>query len=209
MPAPQLTPPGHLHLHVVLVAVTPPLLALITSGTLAVLGRGRASRILGWIGIAMAWVLLALFLKPGGIAAALGAPLAGGWIVIGTWQVAAALAASAWTAWYWLPDAAVNPTWWALRVAVAMTLPLCVLPALMLACEPDLRWNGPAGAARRSTLRVSSALILTVACWVTPSALAMAIAAAVVAMTATSAWRLPAALACLGASASLRMLSAG
>jgi hypothetical protein len=188
----------------VLVAVTPALLVIATALALAAVGSRRSARALGWLGIAAAWLLLALFLKPGGIAAALASPLLHGWVVVGVWQIAAASAASAWSAWCWRPTGeAARAASWPLRVALAMILPMCVAPPLLLACEPDLRgrpWQGE----RWRRLRIAVVLASTIACWWIPAGLAMAVASAAVAATVSGPWRLPAALACLAALASLR-----
>ncbi|MBA2481620.1 MAG: hypothetical protein H0V44_13220 [Planctomycetes bacterium] len=204
MPAPQIAPPGHLDLHVVLVALTPSLLCLATALALVAIGRRRAAGFVGWTGLGAAWLLLAVFLKPGGIASSLDAPLAQGWVVIGAWQILAALAAGAWAAFCWrpMPDG-VPPAAWALRVAVAMALPICVFPPLLLACEPDLRGR-PWQTDRWLQVRLVAVIGASVACWWIIAPLAMAIAAAVVAATVSGPWRLPIALACLAAIASLR-----
>lgn len=226
MPAPQLPPPGHLDLHVVIVALTPPVLAAVAGISCAISGGGRAGRVLGWIGMVASFALLALFLSPNGVAKAYSQPLAHGVIRVGWWQVAAALVSSLWAAWCWRPvaSAAAAPlpgsrgaSAWGLRTMVAMLLPLCAMPLALLACEADLHRATPAWlpGARWHRVRVIAVIGLGVLAWwllaasappAWPTApWAMAVACGVAAITSSGPWRLPlllagaAALAPLGA----------
>lgn len=209
MPAQQLVPPGHLDLHVVIVALTPPLLAAAAGIACGIAGGGRASRVLGWVGMAVSFALLALFLAPQGVAKAYTQPLAHGLVRVGWWQVVAALAASGWTAWCWQPLAAGgrSPSGWGLRTMLAMVLSLCPMPLAILACEADLRRATPGWLPKARWRRIRGVAVVAlgvIAWWLLATASppswptapwTMAVACGVAAITAAGPWRLPLVLA--------------
>jgi len=145
MPVPQLTPPGYLDQHSLLVALTPVLLCLMTALALRVIGTRagsgeRAARILAAVNLLAALALQALFLLPWGPAAAYTEALAGGLVRVGWLETGSAFALGCWAAWYWRPwrtgSTAVR---WCLRVALALALPVVALPALAIAAFADVR----------------------------------------------------------------------
>ncbi len=117
----QAVPPGHLNLHVPLVALSPALLASVA---------GIASRIsphwqrgIATTGCVAAWLLLALALLPGGAASAYARPLANGWLAFDHFAIASALLSAAVAAYV----ARRLPPWWqAQMVAISLVIPLIV-----------------------------------------------------------------------------------
>jgi hypothetical protein len=207
MPAPQWTPPGHLDWHVVIVAATPAALALVAGAATAIAGGGRAARVLGWIGMAVSFALLAAFLRPQGVAEAYTSPIAHGWLRVGPWQVVAALIAGGWTALAWRPAAEHRGLGWGWRTALALLMPFLLLPFVALGCEGDLRVTS-APAARWRPWRLAAVLVGGgLACWLVPahgagalwSRLPMAGACLIAAACARGAWSPPLALAAVAA----------
>jgi len=163
MPVPQLTPPGNLDQHSLLVALTPVLLCLIAALALWVIGvragrSQRALRILAAMNLLGALILQALFLLPWGPAAAYTEPLAGGLVRVGWLETGSAFALGCWAAWYWRPwrDGSTT-TRWCLRVALALALPVVAVPALAIAAFADVR----ATEGRRCWLAAALAVIVT------------------------------------------------
>ena len=128
MPALQLTPPGHLEMHVVVVASTPAILALLGGIVTAIAGGTRAARALGWFCTLSGIALLVVFLRPGGVAASYTYPLAYGWMRVGPWQILAAILSGLWAAVLWRPGhAQQGPIGWGVRTALALVLPLSLV----------------------------------------------------------------------------------
>jgi hypothetical protein len=97
---------------------------------------------------ALAILLLALFLKPSGPAAAYTEPLAGGLVRVGYIPNGMALILAMWTAWRWnpwhAPDGQLYNAWsWSARVAFAMLLPVVSLPILAIVPVFDQRMTSP------------------------------------------------------------------
>ncbi len=162
MPVPQLTPPGHLDQHGLLVALTPVLLCLITALAVRVIDgnrpSGRATRVLAAANLLAALALQALFLLPWGPAAAYTEPLAGGLVRVGWLETGSACALGCWAAWYWHPWRSTNsPTRWSLRVALALALPVVALPVLIISTCADV----PAASGRSCWLAGALALFIT------------------------------------------------
>lgn len=161
MLVPQLTPPGHLDQHSLLVALTPVLLCLVTALVVRMIGArpgGRAVVVLAAMNLAAALVLQALFLLPWGPAAAYTEPLAGGLVRVGWVETGSAFALGCWAAWYWRPwrDQSTASRW-SLRVALALALPVVGLPVLAIAAFADVR----AAEGRRYWLASVLAVIVT------------------------------------------------
>jgi hypothetical protein len=212
MPVAQLVPPGGLDQHGVLVALSPALLAAAAGSAAAMVGDSRAARGLACAGLVAALGLQALFLLPGGAAAAYTEPLAHGLVRVGPLQTGGALVLGAWAAWRWFPryDPAIQrlrPVWaWCLRVALGLVLPVAALPLLLIGCEGDAPPPAPTGAldpgraaARGRAVRLAAAALLTgaalallgtaigvhLAWWLT------ALAWLVAAVSAGGPWRIP------------------
>jgi len=187
MSGPSLIPPGALHHHLALVALTPALLALGATVAAAAV-RGSGARTLAAIALIPPLVLQAALLLPDGLAAQAGGPQLGGLVRLGWIPATVALLLGGWATWRWRASERV---WsWPLRVAAALLLSVLMVPALTLAIEPDAppigrRW------------RVAVALALTPLAWWWP-AWAMA-AACAVAATASGPWRAALAAATLAA----------
>jgi hypothetical protein len=166
MPVPQLTPPGHLDQHSLLVALTPVLLCLVTALVVRMIGArpgGRAVVVLAALNLAAALALQALFLLPWGPAAAYTEPLAGGLVRVGWLETGSALALGGWAAWYWRPwrDRS-SASRWSLRVALGLALPVVALPVLAIAAFADVRAaDVHAAGGRRSWLASVLAVIVT------------------------------------------------
>ena len=166
MPVPQLTPPGHLDQHSLLVALTPVLLCLVTALVVRMIGArpgGRAVMVLAALNLSAALVLQALFLLPWGPAAAYTEPLAGGLVRVGWLETGSAFALGCWAAWYWRPwrDQS-TATRWSLRVALGLALPVAALPVLAIAAFADVRAaDVHAAGGRRSWLASVLAVIVT------------------------------------------------
>lgn len=177
MPGPVLIPPGGLQHHLALVALTPALLALGAAAASAAV-RGRGARILAAIALIPAIVLQALFFLPEGIVAQAAGPQLGGVVSI-SWVAAwSALLLAIWAAWQWRATPCV---WsWPLRIALALLLPILLVPPLLLGIEPD----SPAAGRR---WRLAGILVLTPLAWWWP-AWAM-VAACGVAASASGPWR--------------------
>ena len=149
MPIQQLTPPGMLDLHAVLVALTPPALAIAMAGAAAVAGQGRQIRALAWIGLAGALAIQALFLLPSGAAAAFRQPLAHGLVRVGYAPSGCALVLGLWAWWHWrsaaLAGRGVTTMGWCLRVALALALPVVAMPLLALGMDGEQQqvWSAP------------------------------------------------------------------
>jgi hypothetical protein len=163
MPVPQLTPPGHLDQHSLLVALTPILLCLVAALALRVIGSrpgsgDRAVRILAAMNLVGALILQGLFLLPWGPAAAYTEPLAGGLVRVGWIETGSAFVLGSWAAWYWRPwcDQSTAARW-CLRVALALALPVVALPALAIAAFADVK----AIDGRRSWLASVLAVLVT------------------------------------------------
>ena len=189
MPGPALDPPGGLHQHLALVALTPALLAVGAAAASAAV-RGRGAYVLSAIALVPALLLQALFLVPDGIAAQAAGPHLGGLVRIGWVASASALLLGLWAAWHWRHS---SPVWtWPLRVALAALLPVLLLPPLLLGIEPDSPCAG-----RR--WRMAGILVLTpLGCWWPAWAMTVA---AVVAASAPGPWRAACVAAALASSA--------
>ncbi len=148
MPVPQISPPGFLDQHGVVVALTPVLLCLVTAAAVWFIGerastrRLTAVRMLAAVSLLGALVLQGLFLLPWGAAAAYSEALGGGWIRVGWLVTGTAFVLGCWSLWFWSPlrrgvdgSAAV----WCLRVALALALPVWSLPVLVIAVLADDR----------------------------------------------------------------------
>ena len=159
MPVPQITPPGFLDQHSLLVALTPAAIVSVGAIAAAILDWNTPKASLGrtrWmaaINMMAAVVILALFLKPAGPAAAYTEPLAGGLVRIGWLPSGMALALACWSAWRWSPwpdrYGQSLSTWsWSARVALAMLLPVVSLPIIALVTifdqEPRAELEDPA-----------------------------------------------------------------
>lgn len=161
MPVPQLTPPGHLDQHSLLVALTPVLLCLVTALVVRMTGarpRGRAVVALAAMNLTATLALQALFLLPWGPAAAYTEPLAGGLVRVGWIETGSAFALGCWAAWYWGPwrDGS-SATRWCLRVALGLALPVVALPAVAIAAFADVH----AAEGRRCWLASVLAVLVT------------------------------------------------
>jgi len=138
MPALQLSPPGHLEMHVVVVAATPAILALLGGIVTAIAGDSRAARALGWFCTLSGIALLVVFLRPGGVAASYTYPLAHGWMRVGPWQILAAILCGIWAAVVWRPGhAQQGPLGWGLRSALALLMPLSLLVVGAMGADLD------------------------------------------------------------------------
>jgi hypothetical protein len=133
------------------------------------------------------------------VSAAYTTALLHGWLRVGPWQVGAALAAALWSAWAWRPTGEHRGLGWGWRVAVAMVMPLVLLPFVALGCERDLRATSGM-AARLRPPRLAAILVGGIlACWLVPALgdgstwarLPMAAACLVAAACAPGAWRVP------------------
>lgn len=143
MPVPQLTPPGHLDQHSLVVALTPALLCLAMAGAAWLIGRdGRALRVLAGINLVAALLLQALFLVPWGPAAAYTEPIGGGVVRVGWSETGAAFLLGCWALWYWRPwrpTVTGGVVRWCQRVALALALPTLALPLLAIPALADVR----------------------------------------------------------------------
>lgn len=217
MPVPQITPPGFLDQHSLLVALSPALLAIGTGFAAWMIAGTNTKRpvpALRWIaGFSLigALVIQALFLLPGGAAVAFaGEPLAHGLVRVGVAPTAAGLLLALWAFWQWRPRDAVARVWpWCLRVALAAALPVVALPLLVLGCEGDVAPVATINALvdstlvpawwRRRLLRVVLALVFTVLAVAVPfsglpAALSWCLTVVVLLVTALTApgpWRWP------------------
>lgn len=209
MPVPQLSPPGMLDLHAVLVTLTPALLALGAAGAAAIAGEGRGARLIAGLGLAGALALQALFLLPHGAAAAFTQPLAHGLVKVGYAQSGAALLLGGWACWRWRPgrraDGPTPTTGWCLRTALALALPVAALPLLLLGAERDAGKGAADGAAppmgRQPRLVIAGVgcLLIAIALGCGLSALAIGAVGGAALMlgsgTASGPWRVPLVLA--------------
>ena len=148
MPVTQITPPGLLDQHSLLVALTPA--AIVGAGAVAAAildwaapkaGKG-ITRWLALVNIFGAIIILALFLKPSGAAAAYTEPIGGGLVRIGLFPTGMSLALACYAMWRWNPWSIrfgqSYSTWsWSARIALAMLLPVVTLPALAIASVLD------------------------------------------------------------------------
>jgi hypothetical protein len=163
MPVPQLTPPGHLDQHGLLVALTPVVLCLVTAGVVWLIGErrsgsNRAVRVLAALNLGGALALQALFLLPWGPAAAYTEPLAGGLVRVGWIETGSAFTLGCWAAWYWRPwSSGSTAARWSLRVALGLALPVVALPALAIAAFADVS----ATEGRRAWLASALAIVVT------------------------------------------------
>jgi hypothetical protein len=142
MPIQQISPPGMLDLHAVLVALTPAALAVGAAGAVGVAGRGRLGRLMAWCALGGALAVQALFLLPSGAAAAFRLPLAHGLVRVGYAPSGCALLLGLWACWRWRPRSspmpdAISAPGWCLRVALALALPVAAVPVLLLGAERD------------------------------------------------------------------------
>lgn len=178
MPGATIVPPGGLHLHIVLLIVTPALVALAGGVAARIAGTGLAARCLAGVGLGAAIGVQALFLLPGGAAGASfpGLPPV---VRVGWLPDTLALVLGCWAAWRWRAAGILG---WCGRTALALALPVALLAPLIAACEPD-------SAARHRRWRL---LVYALAALASPwvPAWSMALAAAVAA-TASGAWRWP------------------
>lgn len=166
MPVPQLTPPGYLDQHSLLVALTPVLLCVVTAAVLWVIGERRGSsnrtvwavRTVAALSLGGALALQALFLLPWGPAAAYTEPLAGGLVRVGWVETGSAFALGCWAAWYWRPwRSGSSAARWSLRVALGLALPVVALPVVAIAAFADVS----ASPGRRCWLASVHALLVT------------------------------------------------
>jgi hypothetical protein len=162
MPVPQLSPPGHLDQHGLLVALTPVLLCLVAALAVRIIdgrqGAGRAARALAATNLLGALLVQALFLLPWGPAAAYTEPLAGGLVRVGWLETGSAFALGCWAAWRWRPwQVACSSARWCLRVGLALALPVVALPVLLIPALADVH----AGDGRRCWLAGAWALLAT------------------------------------------------
>jgi hypothetical protein len=147
MPVPQMTPPGALDQHGLLVALTPVLLCAVAALAAAVIGErpGRSAyalRLLIALNLVGALLIQGLFLLPWGPAAAYTEPLAGGLVRVGWLPTTTAFALGLWSAWRWRPwgsGPGVGSLGWSLRTALGLSLPVVALPALAIAALADVR----------------------------------------------------------------------
>jgi len=209
MPVPQMSPPGMLDLHAVLVTLTPALLALGAAGAAVIAGEGRGARLIAWLGLGGALALQALFLLPHGAAAAFTQPLARGLVKVGYAQSGAALLLGSWACWRWRPGRVAGlsapTTGWCLRTALALALPVAALPMLLLGAEGDAGPRPadgtppPDGRLLRIMIAAAGCVLIAIALGSGVSTLligAFGGASLVVASgTASGPWRLPLALA--------------
>jgi hypothetical protein len=213
MPAPQLIPPGHLDLHVVVVAATPALIAVIAGLATVIAGGGRVARTLGWLCLSCGFGLLVLFLRPHGVSSSFTYPLDHGWVRVGPCQVLGSIISGGYAAWWNRPSPERGPWGWGVRTALALVLPICLFACLVLGCEWDLQRSLPQTHASRfrrmRPLLVALAAVLGYAALAShpaqtlsdplPARLAMAAACGLVALLGETRWALPMAIA--GASA--------
>lgn len=148
MPVPQISPPGFLDQHGVLVALTPVLLCLVTALAGWIIGeragsrRLTAVRFLAATSLFGALVLQGLFLLPWGAVAAYNEPLGGGLIRVGWLVTGTAFVLGWWSWWFWSPlrrGVDGSTAVWSLRVALALALPVVSLPVLVIAVLADDR----------------------------------------------------------------------
>jgi len=198
MPIPQVDPPGAFHLHVVLAAVTPGLLAIGTGLAARTIGAGRGARVVAAIGLAVAVAVQAAVLLPGGAAATVDEPLWHGVVRIGWVPSGLALVGALWAAWWrgaWrrpaieptADDRPLPPFWWCWSVAVALLLPVVLLPVVVLGCEPLL--TADAGGPSKRLLRAGVATLATLLLPLIGAPIAMAATALVAALTLRGPWR--------------------
>jgi hypothetical protein len=108
--------------------------------------RPAGARRFGWIGLAMAFAVAALFLLPGGYAIAYPTTLAGGYLRVGMVPHAFALLFALWAAWRWRPRGAdQTAVGWCSRVACALLAAVCALPLVVLLFESDIARIEPDG----------------------------------------------------------------
>ncbi len=206
MPVPQVTPPGHLDQHGLLVALTPILLCLVTALAVWVLGERRSPRqrttvgVLAGLNLLGALLLQGLFLLPWGAAAAYHDALGGGAIRVGWLVTGTAFLLGGWSLWFWSPlrTGSGSAARWCLRVALALSLPVLAVPALGIAVlADDARAAGRRCFPVAALAVVASALVLLPSMtpehrWLLTAVTLMATYAAVV-----GPWRLPVAAALL------------
>jgi hypothetical protein len=141
MPAEQITPPGLLYAHSLLVAVAPAAIAGAGALSAWIVEHGASTRwkekirYLVALNLMAALIILALFLKPDGPVAAYTDPLWTGIIRIGYVQTGLALLLALWATWRWQPwNNQHTSSWaWSARVGLAMLLPMVAIPLLVLA----------------------------------------------------------------------------
>ncbi|MBA3686821.1 MAG: hypothetical protein H0W72_16495 [Planctomycetes bacterium] len=178
MPGATIVPPGGLHLHIVLLIVTPALVALAGGIAARAAGTGLAARYLAGVGLGAAIGVQALFLLPGG-AAGVVFPGLSPVVRVGWLPDLLALALGCWAAWRWR---AAGILAWCSRTALALALPVVLLAPLIAACEPDL-------AVRHRRWRLLGyVLAALVSLWLPAWSMALA---ATIGATAAGAWRWP------------------
>ena len=192
--------PGLLDLHAPLVAATPALLALATVPAVLAIGLRRGQRLVGWIGIAAALVLQALFLLPGHVIGAYEEPLLGGVVRLGLGQLACAPVIGSWIAAAYRPRPLAGygaVPGWCSRVALALLLPVFAAPVLPLFIDGDQRGMV---ATRRDHVRAALIAVASLACVAgAPPWAAHAAACAAGAALGRGPWRPALALAALAA----------
>ncbi len=210
MPAVQLTPPGHLELHVVVVALTPASLLLVCGACGSLIGNGRFARLLAWTGMAAAIAIEVLFLLPHGLAAAFTFPIGHGWMRVGTWQVVLSLASGI-AGWLrWRPQLPERGCWgWGWRAGASLAMPLCLLPLLGLVagCDAPISPVGPGRPlARRWRVLLGLCATVVVACTLAVDdgdrwlpRVAACLGFALISVLASDAWRVVLVLAALAA----------
>ena len=169
---PQLTPPGGGNWHIVLTLLTPALLAL--SGALAsrCIGRRRGATTFALLGILAGGFVALWALRPSGALTAFESAPLGGLLRVGIAPLVTAFVLSAITAWRFHPASFRAESWrhaawtWALRVALAWSLPLLALPLLWLGAEWDKAGNRLGAAPQhidRSQFRIARIAVAVIA----------------------------------------------
>jgi hypothetical protein len=203
MPVPQIDPPGHLAIHLELVALTPVLLAWV-GGLAGRISGGRTGRVLATTGSLAGLALLGLDLRPRGLARAVDHPLGREWLAAGiarvSWPtIAAALLAGLWMLATAIRAARQTPgpaTAW--RCGLAQALAIVPLPALVIACAWDDPGVHPPTNRNRRWFLIATAVILTVCAVLLPSPWPHLVATALAALLLPR-WRVPLLLATLAA----------
>ena len=143
-------------MHVVVVAATPAILALLGGIVAAIAGGTRAARALGWFCTLSGIALLVVFLRPGGVAASYTYPLAHGWMRVGPWQILAAILSGIWAALVWRPgQAEQGPVGWGVRTALALLMPVSLLAVGAMGVDLDPQPQRESRRWPRRTLRLA------------------------------------------------------
>jgi len=135
----QLTPPGLLDWHLPIALLTPALCAGVMAVACLLLGRTRTGRVFCGMGLAMAFAVALVALRPGAIAA-IDEAVAGGWLRSG-WlpQLAQLLLGLAAARCWWPRPSGPSPAGCCARVSLSMAMSVTVLPLLWLGAEAGQR----------------------------------------------------------------------